>query len=372
MGFLDMGQTSSVPSRGRRKSLRSFRSSFPRRSNSHQGSLSAAFTIPENDLKTDLLNINTASEEELMTLPGISRQIAQNIVEHRRAIGRFKKVEDVALVSGIGAEKLHKIKLEICVGKRKLTSCSSSRAQSMDSLKSTDSTRFGLRGSQKLVDINKGNCFDFMSLHGMTQELSANIIHYRDKKGPFTSIEGLLKVKGIDSIRLGNIRSQLTINSDSEDDLTKIGTSPVSNPSVSSENHTPCHRKSLSAPIKFSLSLGNGLSKAPIDDIFDLLSAYSYRPIVEEDFRYERNDRRAVRIATWNLDRLCLEKAENLGFREVVCRTILENRYNPSFLIQNKKIFLSHTLFSLLKTDVHNRDKTFQCQIFFPYSCMNN
>lgn len=330
---IKMGQTSSVPTRGRRKSLRSFRSPFPRRTNSHQGSLSAAFTIPENDLKPDLLNINTASEEELMTLPGITRKIAQNIVEYRRVIGRFKKVEDLALVSEIGAEKLHKIKSEICVGKRKLTSCSSSRAQSLDSLKSSDSSRYGLRGSQKLIDVNKGNCFDFMSLHGMTQELAANIIHYRDKKGPFTSIDGLLKVKGIDSIKLGNIRSQLTINSSSEQDLsTSILkaknelTSPLTELNINSQNHTPCHRKSLSAPIKFSLSLGNGLSKAPIDDIFDLLSVYSYRPIVEEDFRYERNGKRAVRIATWNLDRLCSEKAENLGFREVVCRTILENR----------------------------------------------
>lgn len=332
MGFVgfNMGQASSVPSR-RRKSLKSFRSPFPRRSNSHQGSLSATFTIPENDQRTELLNINLATEEELMTLPEITRQIAQKIVEHRKVIGRFNKVEDLALVSGIGAEKLHKIKYEICVGKRRLASCSSSRAQSLDSLKSTDSSRLGFKGSQKSVDINKGNCFDFMTLNGMTQELAANIIHYRDKKGPFRNVDGLLKVKGIDSIRLGSIRNQLTINSSSEEDLTiciQKANEINSNGSLTNvnETHTPRHRKSLSAPIKFSLSLGNGLSRAPIDDIFDLLSAYSYRPIVEEEFRYERNGKKAIRIATWNLDRLCIEKAENLGFKEVVCRTILENR----------------------------------------------
>lgn len=31
-------------------------------------------------------------------------------------------------------------------------------------------------------------------------------------------------------------------------------------------------------------------------------------------------------MASWNLDRMCLEKSSNLGVREVVCRTILENR----------------------------------------------
>lgn len=70
-------------------------------------------------LQVDQLNVNTASEEELMTLPGITRNIAQNIVEYRQAIDRFKKVEDLALVSGIGADKLDLIRPEICVSRRK-------------------------------------------------------------------------------------------------------------------------------------------------------------------------------------------------------------------------------------------------------------
>lgn len=70
-------------------------------------------------LQVDQLNVNTASEEELMTLPGITRTIAQNIVEYRQAIGRFKKVEDLAVVTGIGAEKLDIIRPEICVSRRR-------------------------------------------------------------------------------------------------------------------------------------------------------------------------------------------------------------------------------------------------------------
>ncbi|KAB5517725.1 hypothetical protein PHYPO_G00170510 [Pangasianodon hypophthalmus] len=65
------------------------------------------------------LNVNAASEEELMTLPGVTRAIARAIVEHRARIGGFRKVEDVALVSGIGAAKLQLIKPEICVSSRR-------------------------------------------------------------------------------------------------------------------------------------------------------------------------------------------------------------------------------------------------------------
>lgn len=71
--------------------------------------------------KVNQLNVNYATEEELMTLPGITRRIARNIVEYRQAIGgRFNKVEDLALVSGIGADRLDDIRPEICVTRRKL------------------------------------------------------------------------------------------------------------------------------------------------------------------------------------------------------------------------------------------------------------
>ena len=54
-----------------------------------------------------------------MTLPGVTRAIAQSIVEYRRVIGRFNKVEDLALVPGIGANKLDLIRPEICVTRKK-------------------------------------------------------------------------------------------------------------------------------------------------------------------------------------------------------------------------------------------------------------
>jgi hypothetical protein len=47
---------------------------------------------------------------------------------------------------------------------------------------------------------------------------------------------------------------------------------------------------------------------------------------LEEDFNGERNGKTALRIATWNLQDFTLEKVENPGVREIVCRTILENR----------------------------------------------
>jgi len=48
------------------------------------------------------VNLNTASEEELMRLPGIGPSKARAILELRGKLGRFSRVEDLMRVKGIG------------------------------------------------------------------------------------------------------------------------------------------------------------------------------------------------------------------------------------------------------------------------------
>ncbi|KAG6464501.1 hypothetical protein O3G_MSEX014560 [Manduca sexta] len=79
-------------------------------------------------------------------------------------------------------------------------------------------------------------------------------------------------------------------------------------------------------PTKFPMTLPNGFATAPVNDILDLLSAYSHRPVVEEVFTYERDGVRCCRLASWNLHQLSMDKITNPGVREVICRTILENK----------------------------------------------
>lgn len=64
---------------------------------------------------TQAININTATLEQLDTLPGIGPAIAKRIVEHRESIGPFATVEDITQVSGIGEATFAKIKALITV-----------------------------------------------------------------------------------------------------------------------------------------------------------------------------------------------------------------------------------------------------------------
>ncbi len=56
------------------------------------------------------ININTASEEELMKLPGVGPKLAKGIVEYRTKNGPFNAPEDLMKVKGIGQKKFEKMK----------------------------------------------------------------------------------------------------------------------------------------------------------------------------------------------------------------------------------------------------------------------
>ncbi len=56
------------------------------------------------------ININTASQDELQTLPFIGPKIAERIVEYREKQGPFKSIDDLLKIKGIGQKKLEKIR----------------------------------------------------------------------------------------------------------------------------------------------------------------------------------------------------------------------------------------------------------------------
>lgn len=59
------------------------------------------------------IDINAATAEELDTLPGIGAAKAQAIVNEREKNGRFRSVEDLLRVKGIGPKLLEKMKSSI-------------------------------------------------------------------------------------------------------------------------------------------------------------------------------------------------------------------------------------------------------------------
>jgi len=72
------------------------------------------FLAPVSATAEDLININTADEETLQSLPGIGPALSERVVEHRERFP-FEEKEDIMQVSGVGESTYQEIKELIVV-----------------------------------------------------------------------------------------------------------------------------------------------------------------------------------------------------------------------------------------------------------------
>ena len=63
------------------------------------------------------VNLNTATSEELQTVPGIGPATAEKILQMRKNYGAFKSVDDLLAIKGIGPKRLEKMRKYLTVGK---------------------------------------------------------------------------------------------------------------------------------------------------------------------------------------------------------------------------------------------------------------
>ena len=61
------------------------------------------------------VNLNTATQEQLESLPGVGAKAAERILEYRQKNGNFKKIEDLMNVQGIGEKSFLKLKPQVVV-----------------------------------------------------------------------------------------------------------------------------------------------------------------------------------------------------------------------------------------------------------------
>jgi comEA protein len=78
--------------------------------------------VSPNDMKQSslvpdakLLNINSATAEELQLLPGLGPNLSRRVVEYREVHGGYSKIEDIMQVNGIGPKTFQRIKEYISV-----------------------------------------------------------------------------------------------------------------------------------------------------------------------------------------------------------------------------------------------------------------
>ena len=65
------------------------------------------------------VNLNTATADQLATIPGVGAKMAERIIDYRQKNGGFKKVEDLMNVRGVGEKSFLKLKPQLTLGQVK-------------------------------------------------------------------------------------------------------------------------------------------------------------------------------------------------------------------------------------------------------------
>ncbi|MBM4168883.1 MAG: helix-hairpin-helix domain-containing protein [Ignavibacteria bacterium] len=92
------------------------------RSDSTFAALSEAIATedePASEAEEEIVNLNTATKEELMGLTGVGSVLAERILEHRAKIGKFRSIEEIQAVRGISKKKFEQIRNSITIDNSK-------------------------------------------------------------------------------------------------------------------------------------------------------------------------------------------------------------------------------------------------------------
>lgn len=151
------------------------------------------------------VNINTATQVQLESLPGIGPAKATAIIQYRNDHGPFTSVQQLDNVSGIGPATMANLSGLVSVGDGVTTSTEKAAAP----------VSAGPR-----VNINTAGTAQLQELPGIGPAKAAAIISYRERAGTFGRCEELDKVEGIGMATVNALIGQCAVS----DEVTALRT----------------------------------------------------------------------------------------------------------------------------------------------------
>ena len=196
-----------------------------------------ALAVPVVALAQTQIDINTATSEQLQTLPGIGPAKASAIIEYREAHGAFARVDDITNVSGIGPATLDNIRPLVSVGAASAEPTEPVAPAAFGSSPTIDlrdepggnasanppPTGQSNRPSSgepaanssgdpdELININTADAETLRQLPGIGETKANAIIEHRNANGLFQSVDQLDDVSGIGPATLESIRPLITL-----------------------------------------------------------------------------------------------------------------------------------------------------------------
>ena len=79
------------------------------------GPAALSTSMPESSTPAGRVDLNRATARELDALPGIGPVLAARIIDHRERAGRFRRIEDLLAVRGIGPRLFERLRTRVTV-----------------------------------------------------------------------------------------------------------------------------------------------------------------------------------------------------------------------------------------------------------------
>ena len=174
-------------------------------------------TKGQEDTQT-LIDLNTATLEELDTLPGIGPSLANEIINWREQHGPIQNLEQLDDVPGIGPSTLEKISGYVT---------QKFEPQNVDTETPTEPPETkGQEGTQTLINLNTATLEELDTLPGIGPSLANEIINWREQHGPIQNLEQLDDVTGIGPSTLEKINGYVTQKFEPQNVDTETPTEP--------------------------------------------------------------------------------------------------------------------------------------------------
>lgn len=146
---------------------------------------------------------NVADAVELDRLPRVGPALAARIIEDREASGRFRSVEDLARVPGVGERVLEALRPHLALPAAPAASGGARAARGTGAAS-------GPAPGERL-DLNRADVNALTALPGIGPVLAARVVAYRDSAGPFRDVADLEAVKGIGPATVARLKELVRV-----------------------------------------------------------------------------------------------------------------------------------------------------------------